>query len=166
MRVEPGETGPSGRAAFAERYLEDYPVGEVTEFGGEFAVSADDIVSYAQRYDPQYFHLDAEAAAEGPFGGLVASGWQTAGAMMRLYVDQYLSQQASRGGPGIDELRWTAPVRPGDRLRLRTEVVEARPSSAKPDRGLLRTRVQLHNQDGTKVFDAVCMNIMRTRPRN
>ncbi|GAA1750071.1 MULTISPECIES: MaoC family dehydratase [Streptomonospora] len=156
--------GQAPGVPFRERYLEDYAVGEVVDCG-RTAVAQDEVVEFASRYDPQPFHVDPAAAEDGPFGGLIASGWHTAALMMRLYVDAYLSPLASLGGPGVDELRWTAPVRPGDTLSMRAEVLESRPSSSKPDRGLLRTRVELFNQHGSKVFAAVVLNMLRTRPR-
>ncbi|GAA4889130.1 MaoC family dehydratase [Streptomonospora salina] len=149
---------------FRDRYLEDYTAGEAVDCG-EIAVTADEIVEFAGRYDPQAFHVDPDAAADGPFGGLIASGWHTTALMMRLYVDHYLSPKASLGGPGVDELRWTEPVRPGDTLSMRAEVLESRPSSSKPDRGLLRTRVELANQHGRTVCHAIVLNLLRTRPR-
>ncbi|KII00260.1 acyl dehydratase [Streptomonospora alba] len=162
MDAQAGGRAPA--VPFQERFLEDYAVGEVVDCG-EIAVSEDEIVEFAGRYDPQPFHIDPDAAAEGPFGGLIASGWHTTALMMRLYVEHYLSPRASLGGPGVDELRWTEPVRPGDTLSMRAGVVESRPSSSKPDRGLLRTRVELFNQHGRKVFHAVVLNMLRTRPR-
>ncbi|QBI53606.1 MaoC family dehydratase [Streptomonospora litoralis] len=156
--------GRTEAVPFHERFLEDYTVGETVDCG-TIAVTEDEIAEFAGRFDPQSFHVDPHAAAEGPFGGLIASGWHTAALMMRLYVDRYLSAKASLGGPGVDELRWTEPVRPGDTLALRAEVLEVRPSAAKPERGLLRTRVELANQHGRTVFTAVVLNLLRTRPR-
>ncbi|MFD0776756.1 MaoC family dehydratase [Streptomonospora algeriensis] len=156
--------GQTPAVPFRERFLEDYAAGEVVDCG-EIAVTEDEVLEFAGRYDPQSFHTDPCAAAKGPFGGLIASGWHTAALMMRLYVDHYLSPRASLGGPGVDGLRWTEPVRPGDTLTMRAEVLESRPSSSKPDRGLLRTRVELFNQHGRKVFQAVVLNMLRTRPR-
>ncbi|MDA2806847.1 MaoC family dehydratase [Nocardiopsis suaedae] len=161
MTADPGDHAPA--VPHRERYLEDYPVGETAEFGRATVVE-DEIIAFAERFDPQSFHLDPAGAQDGPFGGLIASGWHTASLMMRLYAEGYLSPRASLGGPGVDELRWTEPVRPGDTLTLRTEVLEARKSSSKPDRGLLRTRVELFNQRDRKVFHAVVLNILRTRP--
>ena len=98
-----------------------------------------------------------------PFGGVIASGWHTASLMMRLYVDHFISHTASLGGPGVDELRWTAPVRPDDRLTLHVAVLEARPSRSKPDRGLVRTRCEVTNQDGVVVLTCTLMNLVRRR---
>ncbi len=111
----------------AERYFEDYHVGMVDEFG-EVVVTAEEIVAFARRYDPQAMHVDPAAAAQGAFGGLIASGWHTAAMVMRLFVEHYLSKVATLPSPGIDELRWTRPVRPGDTLRVRVTVVETQRS--------------------------------------
>ncbi|NEK56285.1 MaoC family dehydratase [Geodermatophilus sabuli] len=147
----------------ADRWFEDYVPGTTSEFG-RLRVTADDVVDFGRRFDPQPFHVDAEAAAAGPFGGLIASGWHTCALMMRLLADEYLSPVSSLGSPGVDELRWLAPVRPGDELTLRTTVAEARLSRSKPDRGLVRTRVELLDQGGTVVLSMVAMNLVRTRP--
>ncbi|MFK4086828.1 MaoC family dehydratase [Kribbella sp. NPDC020789] len=147
-------------------YLDDYVAGTRTEHPGRVFVEQREIVEFAQRFDPQFIHVDPEAAADGPFHGLIASGWHTAGLMMRLYADQYLSKVASLGGPGVDELRWHLPVRPGDVLRLTTEVLEANRSRSKPDRGLVRTRAELYNQDDTLVFSCVVLNLIRTASRS
>ncbi|MFB6722089.1 MaoC family dehydratase [Kribbella sp. NPDC056345] len=144
-------------------YLEDYVVGTRTEHPGRVLVGQGEIVEFAQRFDPQYFHVDPAAAANGPYHGLIASGWHTAGLMMRLYADQYLSKVASLGGPGVDELRWHLPVRPGDILRLTTEVLQADRSRSKPDRGLVRTRVELYNQDNTLVLSCIALNLIGAR---
>lgn len=104
-------------------YFEDLTVGETAEFG-TYEVTADEMTSFAEQYDPQPFHTDPEAAAETPFGGLVASGWHTASVTMRLLVDNHLSEGAARGALGVDDLRWRQPVRPGDELTVRTEIVD------------------------------------------
>lgn len=131
---------------------------------GPLRVEEDDVVDFGRRFDPQPFHVDAQAAAAGPFGGLIASGWHTCALMMRLLAEEYLSPVSSLGSPGVDELRWVAPVRPGDELTLRTTVVEARASRSKPDRGLVRTRVELLRQDGAVVLTMTAMNLVRVRP--
>jgi acyl dehydratase len=146
----------------AELYFEDYVPGVVRETG-EVLVSADEIIEFARRWDPQQMHVDAELAAQGPYGGLIASGWHTAAIMMRLLVDQYLPTSASLGSPGIDELRWTVPVRPGDRLHLRVTIIEARRSRSKPDRGLVRTFVEAVNQRGEVAMSLKAMNLFRCR---
>jgi len=145
-----------------DRYFEDYLPGAVYEYG-YLTVSEAEILGFARQFDPQPIHIDPGFAATGPFGGVIASGWHTASMMMRLFADHYLSRVASLASPGIDELRWPAPVRPGDQLRLRTTIVEARPSRSKPDRGLVRTRGELVNQDDRIVLDLVAMNLLGRR---
>ena len=145
-----------------ERWFEDYIVGTTTEHGS-IRVDEEELVDFGRRFDPQPFHVDPDAAAAGPYGGLIASGWHTCALMMRLLADEYLSPVSSLGSPGIDELRWIAPVRPGDELSLRTTVEEARLSRSKPDRGLLRTRVELVGHSGDVVLRLVAMNLVRTR---
>lgn len=145
-----------------ERYYEDYLPGAVHEYGYASVTEAE-IVTYAQRFDPQPIHTDPGFAASGPFGGLIASGWHTAGIMMRLFADHYLSRVASLGSPGIDELRWPAPLRPGDSLRLRTTTTAARRSRSKPDRGLVHTAAALLNQDDREVLTLTAMNLLLLR---
>lgn len=145
------------------RYFEDYAPGITYECG---SVSFDEasIIKFAQQYDPQSFHTDPVTAATGPFGGLIASGWQTAGLVMRVLVDNYLSAEASLGAPAIDELRWPIPVRPGDTLAVRATVVEARKSQSKPDRGIVRTLVEAVNQDGKLAMSCIPTNFLLVRP--
>jgi acyl dehydratase len=145
------------------RYFEDYPPGTTYECG---SVSVDEasIISFAKEFDPQPFHGDPAAAAAGPFGGLIASGWHTASIVMRLLVDNYLSADSSLGSAGLDELRWPYPVRPGDTLRVRATVVEARQSLSKPDRGIIKTVVEAVNQNGRTVMRATAINFMLVRP--
>jgi len=145
-----------------DRYFEDYLPGTVFEYG-EVRVEEAEIVEFARRYDPQLIHIDRDAAASGPFGGLIASGWQTATIMMRLLVDRFLPKAASLGSPGIDELRWIRPVRPGDVLRLRVRILEATRSRSKPDRGMVRTLVEVLNQDAEVVMSLKPVNLMRCR---
>lgn len=146
-----------------DRWFEDYLPGTTTELGS-IRVDEAEVVEFAQRYDPQPFHVDPEAAAAGPFGGLIASGWHTCALMMRLLVEQYLSPASSLGSPGVDELRWLRPVRPGDELVLRTTVEDARLSASKPDRGIVRTRVALVDQEGREVLRLLATNLVRARP--
>ena len=146
-----------------ERWFEDYAVGTTSEYG-PVRVDEAEVLDFGRRFDPQPFHVDPEAAAAGPFGGLIASGWHTCALMMKLLAEDYLSPVSSLGSPGIDELRWLQPVRPGDELVLRTTVEQARVSRTKPDRGIVRTQVELINQDGTAVLRLVAMNLIRTRP--
>jgi len=146
----------------AERYFEDYVPGSVFEYGS-VPLSEDEIVEFARRFDPQFIHIDSDAAAEGPFGGLIASGWHTAAVMMRLFVDHYLSHVASMASPGIDELRWMRPVRPGDHLSIRVSILEANRSRSKPDRGVVRTGIEVLNQNQEVVMSLKAMNILRCR---
>ncbi|MGW6282261.1 MaoC family dehydratase [Kribbella sp. NPDC055071] len=145
-------------------YFEDYVPGRRTAHPATMVVEQAEIIDFARRFDPQYIHLDPGAAADGPYHGLIASGWHTAGLMMRLYADHYLSKVASLGGPGVDELRWLMPVRPGDTLRLTTEVLEAQLSRSKPDRGLVRTRAELRNQHDHVVLSCIVLNLIAVRP--
>jgi acyl dehydratase len=145
-----------------DRYFEDYVPGAVYEYG-YVAVSEAEIVEFAQKFDPQPIHVDPEFAATGPFGGLIASGWHTAAIGMRLIVDHYLPRAASIASPGIDELRWPAPLRPGDTVRMRVTIVEARRSRSKPDRGLVRTHAELITQNGDPVLTLTAMNLIRAR---
>lgn len=144
------------------RYFEDYVPG-ATYPCGNIDVDQDSIVSFAKAFDPQPFHVDPAAAAGGAFGGLIASGWHTASVVMRLLVDNYLSAEASLGSAGVDEIRWPYPVRPGDTLRVRATVVEARRSLSKPDRGIVRTLAEAVNQDGRTVMRATAINFLRVR---
>lgn len=144
------------------RFYEDYPTGAVFE-GGAIVVDEAEVLAFARRYDPQSFHVDAEAAARSIYGGIIASGWHTAAMTMRVLVDGYLSSVASLGSPGVDELRWTLPVRPGDTLHVRITVVEARRSRSKPDRGIVRTLIETRNQRGEQVLSMKAMNLMLCR---
>ena len=145
-----------------DRYFEDYVTGSVHEFG-TIAVDEREVIEFARRYDPQPFHTDPDAARRTPFEGLIASGWHTAGLMMRLVVDHYLSHVASLGSPGVDELRWTQPVRPGDTLSVRATTLETRRSRSKPDRGIVHTLFEVLNQRGEVVMSARAMNMLRMR---
>ena len=146
-----------------DRYFEDYIEGDVHRFG-TIAVEADEIIAFAKRFDPQVFHTDPEAAKQTPFGGLIASGWHTAGLMMRLYVEHYLTNVASLASPGLDELRWLKPVRPGDILSVRVTVLKAMPSISKPDRGAVTSFVEVFNQADESVMTLKCVNIIARRP--
>jgi acyl dehydratase len=127
------------------------------------ALSADEIVRFAREYDPQVFHTDPEGAKETPFGGLIASGWQTCGVMMRLMCDGYLVESACLGSPGLDELRWLKPVRPGDALRLRTTALEQTPSQKQPSRGTVKFRWDVLNQNDEVVCAIVGRQLFRRR---
>jgi len=147
----------------SERYFEDYPPGEVFE-GGAVAISESDITEFARRYDPQTMHTDPAMAVQGFFGGLIASGWHTAALMMRLFAAHFLSPASSLASPGIDELRWLKPVRPGDVLSLRVTVTEARRSRSKPDQGVVRSFVEVLNQNGEAVMSLKPISLIRCRP--
>jgi acyl dehydratase len=144
------------------RYFDDYVPG-TTHDCGSVSFSQAEIISFASQFDPQPFHVDPEAAAHGPFGGLVASGWHTAALVMRQLVDHSLSAEASLGSPGLDEIRWPSPVRPGDTLRVRATVLEARRSQSKPDRGIIKTVIEAVNQDGRTVMRATATNFLLVR---
>lgn len=138
-----------------------YP-GSIHEYGS-IAVVQEDIVAFAKDFDPQHFHTDPEAAKQTIFGGLIASGWHTAGLMMRLYADHYLSRVASLSSPGVDELRWKQPVRPGDELSIRVTVTEARRSTSKPDRGIIRSFIEVLNQNNEVVMSMSALNLLLCR---
>jgi acyl dehydratase len=137
-----------------EHTFDDFEPGRVYELGST-TVSEEDILSFARQFDPQPFHVDPEAAKESVFGELIASGWHTGAMWMRLYVDAMLGGPTSQGSPGIEELRWLAPVRPGDTLHGRLTVLDATPSSRRPDRGTVRIRGEMVNQDGVTVLSMV-----------
>lgn len=144
------------------KYFEDFAAGMRFEYG-PVVVDEAEMLDFARRYDPQSFHVDAESAARGAFGGLIASGWFTAALMMRQLVDHYLAGAQSLGSPGIDELRWLAPVRAGDRLQVGVEVLETRRSQSKPDRGIVRTLIQVTNQRRETVMSVRSMTMMLCR---
>jgi acyl dehydratase len=145
-----------------DRYFEDYMEGSVFEYG-PIAVEEAEIISFAKRYDPQTMHIDPVKAALGPFRGLIASGWHTTGLMMRLFVEHFLSAVASLASPGVDEVRWLRPVRPGDQLKLRISVLEVKPSRTKPDRGMVVSLLEGINQNGEVVSSLKAMNLLAKR---
>ena len=146
------------------RYFEDYLVGSVHEFGS-IAVEEDEVIAFAKRFDPQIFHTDPESAKRTIFGGLIASGWHTAGLMMRLFADHFLSKTASLGSPGGDELRWNKPVRPGDELSVRVTVLKKRRSRTKPDRGVVHSFIEVMDQNRDVVMSMKAVNIFLCRPK-
>jgi acyl dehydratase len=148
-----------------QRWFEDYRPGLVLAFGS-IRVEEAEVIEFARRYDPQPFHIDADAAAKGAYGGLIASGWHTGSLMMRLLVEHYLSPASSLGSPGLDELRWLAPVRPGDVLSVRVTILETRRSRSKPDRGLVRSRIEVLNQRREVVMSMLALNLTRCRDRS
>jgi acyl dehydratase len=145
-----------------DRYFEDYVPGTVHEFGC-MTVEEEEIISFAKRFDPQPFHTDPEAARDSVYGGLIASGWHTASLVMRIMVDHYISRVASLGSPGVDELRWLKPVRPGDTLSVRITVLDAVRSQSKPDRGTVYTFAQVLNQRSETVMTMKGAGMIRCR---
>jgi len=144
-------------------YWEDFPVGKVRETGSA-TVTKEEIVAFGRQFDPQPFHVDEAAAARSPYGGLIASGWHTCSLAMRLYTDAVLRRAASQGSPGVEKVRWLRPVRPGDRLRVRVEVVEARPSGSRPELGLVRSRWQVLDQRNEAVMEMEGWGMFLRRP--
>lgn len=145
-------------------YWEDFKIGDKFELGSH-TVTAEEIIRFAREFDPQPFHIDEEAAKKSPFRGLVASGWHIASLSMRLLVDGFASELShSFGSPGIDEMRWLHPMRPGDTMRLVAEVVDTRPSASKPDRGTIWLEEKLYNQKGELVMTKRGMGIIKKRP--
>ena len=144
-------------------YYEDFPTGRVWEYGAR-QLSEQEIIAFASDWDPQRFHTDPVAAKQTPFGGLVASGWHTGSVMMRMMCDAYLNESSCVGSPGIEDWRFAQPVRPGDTLRYRGTVIEARPSQSKPDRGLVKWRWELLNQRDEAVVLMIGTQIFLRRP--
>jgi acyl dehydratase len=137
-----------------EHTFDDFQPGQVYELGSKL-VTEQEIVAFAQQFDPQPFHLDPEAAKESVFGGLIASGWHTGAMWMRLYVDSLLGGASGQGSSGVEELRWLAPVRPGDTLSGRLIVLEVTSSDSHPERGTIRIRGEMENQEGVTVMSMV-----------
>lgn len=149
--------------AMTTLYLEDFKPGDTFEFG-RHTFTREEIVAFARQYDPQPFHVDEEAARRSIYGGLIASGWQTVGVTFRLAVEGLIGRVASMGSPGVDEIRWLRPVRPGDTITARAEVLEVRPSASKPDRGVIRIRYEALNQRGETVLTMVGLGLFARRP--
>jgi acyl dehydratase len=144
------------------RYFEDFQVGQVHELGS-YVVPREEILAFARQFDPQPFHLDEEAGRQSIFGSIIASGWHTAAICHRLLVESLLKDSASMGSPGLDELRWLLPVKPGDTLSARIEVLAVTPSRSKPDRGSLKTRMEVRNQRGEVVMTEGATVLFRRR---
>lgn len=144
------------------RYFEDYVANSTQEVGPIF-VTEEDIIDFAQKYDPQYFHIDPEKALAGPYGGLIASGWHTASLVMGAMVKRFLDNASSLGSPGVDELRWLAPVRPRDQLSVRVGIRDTRRSNSKPDRGFVHTLIETFNQEEVLVMTMKATTIIRCR---
>ena len=145
------------------RYFEDFQVGEVVELGSR-GLTQDEIIAFAREYDPQPFHVDPERAKDTFFAGLAASGWHTAATYMRLLVDALLNHTVSMGSPGLDEVRWLKPVRPGDVLQARFTVVEMTASRSRPQMGIIRGKGEVTNQDGDLVMTIVSAGFFGRRP--
>ena len=147
----------------ATLYFEDFAPGRIFEWG-EMSLSEESIRAFGEAYDPIPIHTDAAAAAQSQFGSLIASGWQVAALMQRMQYECYMKRAAIIASPGVDGLDFLRPVRPGDRLSLRVEVVERRRSRSRPDRGLVRVLARLINQDGETVLEKRGKSFFRTRP--
>jgi len=145
-------------------YFEDFETGKTIEVGTR-TVTEEEIIDFASKFDPQPFHVDKEAAANSIYGGIIASGWHTCSMMMRMMVDHFLRQSSSMGSPGVDEIRWLKPVRAGDTLSVSTTILEARPSTSKPDRGVVMTQWQAKNQHGELVATVKGMGMYGRRPQ-
>lgn len=146
------------------KYFEDYQVGQRSSFG-RYAVTRDEVIEFATKYDPQPFHLDDEAAAQTYFGRIAASGWHTCAMTMRMLVDNIETEKsAGLGSPGLDELRWLKPVYPGDTLRVEAEIVELRPSRSRPEMGSTHNRLTVFNQHDEPVMTMLSIGLVRTRP--
>lgn len=144
------------------RYFEDFEPGQLHETRG-YTVTREEIISFAEKFDPQPFHLDEAAGKATHFGGLVASGWHTAGIAHRLFVEA-MRDTAGLGSPGVDELRWKEPVRPGDTLTLHTRVLEATPSRSRAERGSVKWQFELKNQHGRVVMSHQGIGMFTRRP--
>ncbi|MGJ7604997.1 acyl dehydratase [Variovorax sp. RKNM96] len=138
----------------------DFHAGQVIE-AGPYVLTEAELVQFAKAYDPQWFHTDAEAAADSAFGGLIASGWHTCSIAMRLVVEAALKGSESFASPGLEHVRWPNPVRPGDALRLVADVIEVRRSEKRPTLGILRWQWRLFNQRDLMVLDAEVTSLFR-----
>ena len=147
----------------APRYWDDYEVGQKFDLGST-SFTADEIVDFARQYDPQSFHVDAAAAGQSMFGGLIASGWHVTAKLMRLFVDNYVDQRTALGSPGVDEVRWLKPVRPGDTLTAWVECAGKLPSKSRPEMGIVHEQWRATNQKGELVMTLKGTNMVRRRP--
>jgi acyl dehydratase len=145
------------------RYFEDFAEGQIFDLG-TFSYTEQQIIDFAREFDPQPMHTDPQAARASTYGGLIASGWQTATSYMRHLVEAIMRDSESIGSPGLDHLRWLRPVRPGDTLRARFTVLEARPSNSRPDWGIVRSRGEVLNQQDEVVMDVEAVNFFGRRP--
>ena len=147
------------------RWFEDWEIGEVQDYGG-YTVSEEEILAFARQFDPQPFHIDPEAAKDSPFGGLIASGWHTGALWMKMHVAALIGERnhAAIGSPGLIELRWIKPLRPGDTLRCRSTVVEKVELRSRPDRGIVRSRHEVFNQKDDLVMSFIGQGLVLKRP--
>jgi acyl dehydratase len=144
-------------------YFEDFEVGKTIDVGS-YTMEEAEILDFARKFDPQPFHVDKAAAAASIYGGIIASGWHTCGVIMRLIVDGFLHKAASMGSPGLEQVRWIKPVRPGDTLSVTTTALEVRPSNSKPDRGIVVNEWRATNQNGELVCTVTGMGMFLRRP--
>jgi acyl dehydratase len=145
------------------RYWEDYQVGRKYQLGST-SFTADEIVEFARQFDPQSFHVDAEAARLSMFGGLIASGWHVTSKLMRLFVENYIDTRTALGSPGLEEVRWLKPVRPGDTLNAWVECADKVPSKSRPEMGIIHEHWGATNQKGELVVTVKGINMVRRRP--
>jgi acyl dehydratase len=145
------------------RYWDDYEIGTKYDLGST-SFTADEIVAFARQFDPQSFHVDATAAKASMFGGLIASGWHVTSKLMRLFVDNYVDNRTALGSPGLDEIRWLKPVRPGDTLTAWVECAGKVPSKSRPDMGIVHEHWRATNQKGELVLTLKGINMVRRRP--
>ncbi len=146
-----------------DKYLEDYEVGRTYELG-EFTLTEEEIIEFAEKYDPRPVHIDTEAAQVSQFGSVIASGYHVISMAMRLLVEHFISDKSGIASPGLDEIRFHAPTRPGDRLRVRVKVTGVEVSKTKPDRGIVRDLVELHNQHDELVLSYRSMGMYYRAP--
>ena len=145
------------------RYFEDFQVGDVFELGTT-SVTEEEIIAFARQFDPQPFHVDPAQARASVFGGIIASGWHTASLFMRLLVDNFLRETLSLGSPGLDEVRWLQPLRPGDTLRARFTILECRASQSRTEMGILRSRSEVFNQRDELVMTVIGVHLVGRKP--
>ena len=162
MNAVPSDAPPPALPPADQRYFEDYVAGAVYRHG-PVTLSREELLAFAAAYDPQPMHVDESAAQAGPWGGLIASGWHTVALLMRLYVDNFLSPVSALVSPGVDELRWRLPVRPGDALTAQVTILESKRSRSQPMQGALRVRIEGFNQDGQLVASFVGATFMKCR---
>ncbi len=148
-----------------KHYFEDFQVGDVVELGNR-TVSEAEIIDFATQFDPQPFHIDREKAKDSFFGGIIASGWHTASLLMRMLVDEVLNGTISLGSPGLEELRWIQPVRPGDTLHGRFTILEASTSKSRPNLGILRCKNEMLNQNGEVVMSFTSTGFFGRKPQS